>query len=171
MMRNMLLAVVVVVFLGVFALPAVAQDGALTPAEIEEIGRTGAVNVGGGIGPQSVAAQEPMSANESLVMQWIDASVNPDAYETAAKQMLTRQFVFYGVNDKQVLDVTSFIKMDANKDLLPGYIVGCVVKGEHDLVEATYAVADPDGVVKVERTVLFRIENGLIAEAWLGHTL
>lgn len=139
MMRNMLLAVVVVVLLALPVMPTVAQDEALTP-------------------------------NEALVMEWVEASVNPELAGRVAKDLLTSDFVYYGYNNSRAYDLSYFVQMDNGANYLP-MTAGCVVKGEHDLVEATYGLIQPYGMQRIERTILFRVENGKIVEAWLGHTL
>ncbi len=119
---------------------------------------------------QPVAAQEgSLTPNESLVMNWIDASVWPDKVEIAAKDMFAPDFVFYGANDNMILDADHFIEMEKAKDFLPAAL-NCVVKGEYDLVQASYVMLTP-GLREMPRTILFRIEDGRIAEAWLGLTL
>jgi hypothetical protein len=157
-------------------LPALTQDSGLTAKEIEEIGRTGAVSVGGGIGPQSVlAAQAVMTPNETLVMNWIDASVRPNTVVSAAQDMLAPDFVFYGTTDGPAWGADNFVRLDRIVVPTPEnvFLSECVVKSEHDLVEARYSmdITFSGQVVSLSRTLLFRIEDGKIAEAWLDHTL
>lgn len=117
-----------------------------------------------------LAQDSPLTPNEVLVMQWVEASANPDTAATAAKTLLAPDFVFYGVTDNQIFDAARYILMDEGANYLPG-VVNCVVKGEHDLVEANYGMIQPYGIQVIPRSILFRIENGQIAEAWFGHTL
>lgn len=169
MLRKVL---VLVIFFAIVALSALAQDSELTAAEIEEIGRTGAVSVGGGYGlQQEVIPQEAMTPNEELVMKWIDASIRPETVGTAAQDMLTPDFVFYGLKDTPAQDVAAFIKLDTGQYYLPNHVASCVVKSEDDLVEASYNVVNFYGMGNIPRTILFRITDGKIAEAWLDHTL
>jgi hypothetical protein len=117
-----------------------------------------------------VAQDTPMTANEAFIMRWVDASVNPDTAQTAAKAMFAPDFVFYGAGDDLPLDAAAFVQMDAGKGFLP-LAMNCVVKGEHDLVQVTYLRVTSNSLREEPRTILFHLENGQIAEAWLDHTL
>ena len=117
-----------------------------------------------------VAQDTSLTTNEALVMKWIEASANPDIAGAVAKDVLAPNFVYYCYNNSRVYDAAYFINMDKGANYLPN-AVGCVVKSEHDLVEATYGLIQPYGMQLMQRTILFRVENGKIAEAWFGHTL
>lgn len=118
-----------------------------------------------------LAAQEFLTPNEELVMSWLDASLKPEKVETAVKDMLAPDFVFYDLFNSPAVDAAAFSNLDVGRNLLPGYVVSCVVKSEDDLVEASYSMVNSYGMQLPLRTVLFRIENNQIAEAWLDHTL
>lgn len=117
----------------------------------------------------ALAQDTSLTGNAELVMRWIELSVVPAA-EAAAKDVFAPDFVFYGANDNIILDADHFIRMDEGRGFLRAAL-DCAVKAEHDLVEASYTLLTYNELREVPRTVLFRIENGLIAEAWLSHTL
>lgn len=126
-----------------------------------------------------VTAQSAVAENEALVMNWIESVFSPAAFDFATPPF-SADFVFYHTSEGPALGYDDFIRLDFNAMDLTSLVQEsvvleeCVVKGEHDLVEASYVVKgiDFDGrLVPLYRTILFRIEDGRIAEGWLDHSL
>lgn len=138
--------------------------------------------------PSNVAAQDVLDANEALVMGWIQTTYTPDpgplsylpgSRWTSVDERFASNFVFFDDSDAPAVDFDQFldeVKGPIESLNLEGvYVKECALRAEHDLVEACFTVegAIPETILRLPfyYRVLFRIEDGRIAEAWLNHGL